>query len=78
MISEINKMKEFDHPNVMPLHGVCLDAGIGVSIVMPYMVNGSLLDYLKRERSNIEFDDGHEISHEVSAYHNHALILCQY
>lgn len=41
---------------------MCLDADIGVSIVMPYMVNGSLLDYLKRERANTEFDDDHEKS----------------
>ncbi len=54
MVSEITKMQEFHHPHVMPLIGVCLDAGPGVSMVMPYMTNGSLQDYLKKERSNLE------------------------
>ncbi len=42
-------MKDFNHPHVMPLIGVCLDAGPGVSMVMPYMTNGSVLDYLRKE-----------------------------
>ena len=50
-------MKEFHHPHVMPLIGVCLDAGPGVSIVMPYMTNGNLLDYLKKERNNMELNN---------------------
>ena len=54
MVSEITKMQEFHHPHVMPLIGVCLDAGSSVSIVMPYMTNGSLLDYLKKERGNLD------------------------
>ena len=58
LISEIIKMKDFFHPNIMPLIGVCLDAGTGVSMVMPYMVNGSLLDYVKKERTDIGMDMG--------------------
>ncbi|XP_064397634.1 tyrosine-protein kinase receptor UFO-like [Halichondria panicea] len=58
MVSEISKMQEFHHPHVMPLIGVCLDAGPGVSIVMPYMTYGSLLDYLKKERSTLELAEG--------------------
>ena len=54
-------MQEFHHPHVMSLIGVCLDAGAGVSIVMPYMGNGSLLDYLKKERESLELDDDSEI-----------------
>ena len=46
-------MMDFQHPNVMTLIGVCLDAGPGVSIVMPFMANGSLLDYLKKERARL-------------------------
>ena len=55
------KMKHFDHPNVLHLIGVCLDAGPAPYVVMPYMANGSLLHYLKKERNNIvlpvEVDD---------------------
>ena len=46
-------MKHFDHPNVLHLIGVCLDAGPAPYVVMPYMANGSLLHYLKKERSNV-------------------------
>ncbi len=60
MVSEITKMQEFHHPHVMPLIGVCLDAGPGVSIVMPYMTNGSLLDYMKKERSTLELAEGED------------------
>ena len=54
MVDEIIKMQEFDHPHVLSLIGVCLDTGPGISMVMPYMTNGSLLEYLKKERSNLE------------------------
>ena len=54
MLKEVKKMSTFDeHPNVMPLLGVCMDAGAGVSLIMPYREQGSLLDYLKRERNNL-------------------------
>ena len=54
MLNEVKKMSGFnEHPNVMPLLGVCMDAGAGVSLIMPYMEQGSLLDYLRRERNNL-------------------------
>ena len=34
---KVNKMKDFHHPHVMSLIGVCLDAGPGIAIVMPYI-----------------------------------------
>ncbi len=37
MMCEVNKMKDFHHPHVMSLIGVCLDAGPGIAIVMPYI-----------------------------------------
>ena len=61
MVAEITKMKDFQHPNVMTLIGVCLDAGPGVSIVMPFMANGSLLDYLKNERKSLFLSENSEI-----------------
>ena len=53
-------MQEFHHPHVMPLIGACLDTGPGVSMVMPYMTNGSLLDYLKKERCNLDLTEGED------------------
>ncbi len=59
MVCEVNKMHDFNHPHVMSLIGVCLNAGPGIGIVMPYMSNGSLVDYLKRERGSLELgNDG--------------------
>ncbi len=46
-------MKRFNHPNVLGLIGVCVDAGEAPYIVMPFMQNGSLLMYLRKERPNL-------------------------
>ena len=52
-------MKNFKHRHVMPLIGVCLDSGVGV--VMPFMANGSVLSYLKRERETLLISDEADI-----------------
>ena len=52
-MEESLKMKQFSHPNVMYLIGVCMDAGPAPYIVMPFMANGSLLSYLRKERPNL-------------------------
>ena len=52
-VEESLKMSRFKHAHVMGLIGVCLDAGSTPYIIMPYMANGSLLKYLRRERKNI-------------------------
>ena len=52
-VEESLKMSRFKHAHVMGLIGVCLDAGSAPYIVMPYMANGSLLHYLKREREKL-------------------------
>ena len=52
-------MKDFKHPHVMPLIGVCLDSGVGV--VMPFMANGSILSYLKKERGTLLLNEDAEI-----------------
>ena len=46
-------MYEFDHPNVLKLIGVCLDGGPAPYIIMPFMVHGSLLSYLRKERKEL-------------------------
>ena len=53
LLKECGRMHKFDHPNVLKLLGVCLDGGPAPYIVMPYMANGSLNAYLKKERKNI-------------------------
>ena len=61
MMDEVLKMQSFKHPHVMTLIGVCLDAGPGLALVMPYMANGSLLTYLKKERPNLDLSDDAEL-----------------
>ena len=56
LLSEISQMKNLSHPNVMSLVGVCVNAAQGPAIIMPYMANGSLLDYLKKERKSLYLD----------------------
>ena len=46
-------MKNFDNLHVMNLKGLCLDGGPVPYIILPYMANGSLLSYLKKERHNL-------------------------
>eukprot|EP00731_Ephydatia_muelleri_P036148 Em0206g3a len=53
MMGEILKMQDFHHPHVMTLIGVSFDANHTPSMVMPFMANGSLLSYLKNNRSSL-------------------------
>ena len=53
IIQESVKMIEFNHPNVLNLIGVCVDCGPAPYIVMPYMINGSLLSYLRNNRQSL-------------------------
>ena len=50
-------MKDFDYFHVMTLKGVCLDGGPVPFIILPYMANGDLLSYLKKERLNLVVKD---------------------
>ena len=43
-------MSKFDHLHVLTLKGVCLDGGPAPYIIMPFMANGSLLAYLRKNR----------------------------
>ena len=56
---------------MLSLIGVCIDAGPGY-IVMPYMGNGSLLKYLKKERSQFVVDisaDEDEVEKIIDKYY---------
>lgn len=47
-------MKDFDHPHILGLTGVCFDTPDGYPfLVSPFMVNGSLKSYLKKSRVHI-------------------------
>lgn len=50
IVDEVLLMEQFRHPNVMTLVGVCVsseNSALGPSIVMPFMIHGSLLEFLR-------------------------------
>ena len=53
MLKECAKMYNFNHSNVLALKGICLDGGTAPYIIMPFMANGSLLAYLKKNRETL-------------------------
>ena len=65
-MKEVTTMLSFDHPNVMSLIGLCLDTGVPL-IIMPFMANGSVLDYVKSHRDDLHFtsDSGEETAAKV-------------
>ena len=46
-------MIKFDHMNVMKLSGVSPHNGDSLYIVMPFMIYGSLLSYLRKNRADL-------------------------
>ena len=73
MTDEILKMKNFDHPNVMTLIGVCVSVEGGPAIIMPFMANGSLLSYLRNDKKNITIKNDQDLETvceaSLSLYH---------
>ena len=57
-------MKKFNHTNILGLLGVSIDAGSAPYVVLPYMANGSLLDWLKRERERIVLKEQESVQEE--------------
>ena len=51
LLNESLLMKEFDHPNIVGLLGVCFDTPDGYPyLILPFMANGNIKDYLKDKR----------------------------
>ena len=45
-LEEALVMADFDHPNVLTMIGIVLDRS-GPRVIMPYMQNGDLHEYIK-------------------------------
>jgi serine/threonine protein kinase len=75
MLKECAKMYKIDHPNVLPLRGVCLDGGTAPYIIMPFMANGSLLAYLKKNRKTLIVSLGDQDEDDVRAQTNQCCLL---
>lgn len=70
MLKECSKMYKFEHPNVLTLNGVCFDGGTAPYIIMPFMVNGSLLTYLKNNRKHVVISQADKDDAEVHNNNN--------
>ena len=62
LVAESSIMKTFDHPNVLPLLGVCIDYDDEdvLKIIIPFMANGDLKTFLKNSR--VTASNTHEYS----------------
>lgn len=67
MLKECSKMSHFDHPNVLKMIGVCLDGGPAPFLIMPFMVNGSLLAHLRNSRPRLVVSQQNKDNEAVSA-----------
>ena len=52
-------MLSFKHVNVLSLIGVCID-GETPLLIMPFMSNGSVLDYVRNRRNKLLIDQFEE------------------
>lgn len=54
LVAETAVMKNFDHPNVLSLLGVCVDLnnsdGSMLKVILPFMENGDLRSFLRKNR----------------------------
>ena len=57
LMKEIVKMINFNHPNVMRLIGVILLDGGAPLLVMPYMVKGTLLSFVRDNKTQFFCED---------------------
>ena len=52
-VNECILMKKLDHPNVLPVLGICIESTHESGLpfmVLPFMCNGDLKSYLKKKR----------------------------
>ena len=52
LAKEVSTMLSFKHKHVMSLVGVCIDGDMPL-LIMPFMSNGSVLDYVKNHKDNL-------------------------
>ena len=72
LVDEILNMKDFSHVNILMLMGVAFDSNKTPCLVMPFMSNGSLCEYLRMEDVRKELLWGQEEEPEE------AVIVSQY
>ena len=56
LLKEVSMMLSFSHPNIISLIGMCLDGELPL-LIMPLMMNGTVLDHVKQKRETLFFID---------------------
>ncbi|KAK3101270.1 hypothetical protein FSP39_002266 [Pinctada imbricata] len=56
-IDEAMRMKDFHHPNVLTLTGICFGMDEMPLVILPYMKHGDLLTYIRNEENNPTIKD---------------------
>ena len=73
-LQEAEIMKKFSHPHLVAMYAVCTDQE-PFYIITEFMVNGSLLDFLRKEDAKIKltFDSLVSIAAQVRFSRDHSL-----
>lgn len=50
-IEEALRMKDFHHPNVLTLTGICFGMDDMPLVILPFMQHGDLLSYIRNEKN---------------------------
>ena len=50
-LEEALRMREFDHPHILRLIGICLNKEDLPLVVLPFMKHGDLLSYIRNEEN---------------------------
>ena len=78
LVAESSVMKQFNHPNVLSLLGVCVDPNDDdvFKVVLPFMANGDLRSFLKCNR--VEPNKIDEYNDVISMHVTFAMYLCTF
>ena len=66
LLKEVSIMCSFSHSNIMSLVGLCIEGEMPL-LIMPFMINGSVLEYVRKKREKLYFIEKTD-SLEVSNY----------
>ncbi len=67
ILNECKFMKDCDHPNVLTILGICVDAGPTPYVVMPFMSRGCLRSYLKEHGVDLMISSNEPDEDKVSS-----------
>ena len=74
LTKEISTMLSFEHPNVMPLVGVCLDREKPL-LIMPFMSNGNILEYVRHHKQELLLTSEATIEEVLKLFDLHTVTL---